>query len=163
MFKRHQNLRMMSRIALLSALCVVLRLQFSAWGNVQPITAIFLVSAVTFGLARGISAMAITMLVSSFLLGFGIWVPFQILSFAIIMVLWRYLFPLLANSIVLQSIVVAGLAFFYGVVIDSFMAAVFGMPWWTYVAAGASFNLAHAISTLCFYPIILMIFRRFLR
>lgn len=147
-------------MALLSALCVVLRLQFSFWGNVQPITAIFLVATIWLSLLEGVLIMAVTMLVTSFMLGFGIWVPLQILSFGLVLLLWHQLFPLIKEKQLLQILVAGLLAFLYGGVIDSLMAGLYGMPWWSYVAAGATFNVAHALSTALFYPLIMMIFRR---
>lgn len=162
-------LKQISRIAILSALCVVLRYAFAALPNVQPITAIFLISALVFSLSESILIMAVTMLVSSFLLGFGPWVFWQIFSFAVILLVWKYLlYPLTRalkfakiNEIVLQSLFAGLLGIVYGVVIDSCYAFLYGMPWWTYVLTGASFNLAHALSTILFYPLILPIMRRF--
>ncbi|MEZ7646615.1 ECF transporter S component, partial [Streptococcus parasanguinis] len=44
----------------------------------------------------------------------------------------------------------------------SVYALIYHIPWWTYVLVnGFSFNLAHALSTIIFYPIIYQIFRRF--
>lgn len=164
-----KSLQHLTRIAILSALCVVLRYTFASLPNVQPITAIFLISSVSLGLADSISIMAITMLVSSFLMGFGPWVFWQILSFALILCLWKWLlYPLTKvlkfgkiNEVVPQALLAGMMGIVYGVVIDSFYAFIYSMPWWTYVLAGVSFNLAHALSTILFYPLILPILRRF--
>lgn len=163
------SLQQVTRIALLSALCVVLRYAFASLPNVQPITAIFLLWGLLVSLGESLLIMAVTMLVSSFLLGFGPWVFWQILAFALVLLLWRWLLcPLskflatLGISELLSQSVFAGLmGVAYGVIIDSCYALLYGMPWWTYVLAGASFNLAHALSTLLFYPLLFPIIRRF--
>ncbi|MBM7636356.1 ECF transporter S component [Streptococcus saliviloxodontae] len=163
------SLNQVTRISLLSALCVVLRYAFASLPNIQPITAIFLVISLTFGLLESILVMAVTMLISSFLLGFGPWVLWQIVSFAVVLFIWFYLlYPLTkllkstrGSEIAFQAFLAGGVGFSYGMVIDSFFSLLYGMPWWAYVIAGAGFNLAHAASTVIFYPLIILIFRRF--
>lgn len=163
-------LKNLSRLAMLSALCVVLRLAFATLPNIQPLTAIFLVVAVAWGLAESLAMMTISMLVTSFVLGFGPWVPYQLLAFALIIFLWRVgFYPVTSwlkgdnlKKMGLEAFLAGGLAFIYGVVIDSLWALSFQMPWWSYVAAGLPFNLSHAWSTVLFYPIIDYILRRFL-
>ena len=60
-----------------------------------------------------------------------------------------------------QALVVGILSFLYGVLIDSLYAVLYHMPWWTYALVnGFSFNLAHALSTACFYPLLYVVFRR---
>lgn len=63
--------KVVSRIAVMSALCVVLRIAFSSLPNVQPVTAIFLGYLLYFGLAEASLVMMLCLLSSSFLLGFG--------------------------------------------------------------------------------------------
>ena len=163
-------LQKISRIAMLSALCVVLRYAFAGLPNVQPITAVFLLLSVIWSLSESFLTMAVTMLVSSFLLGFGPWVLWQILAFGAILVLWRYLlYPLTETllseqqqKLVLQSVFAGLLGAFYGCIIDFCYALIYSMPWWSYIMAGLSFNLAHALSTLFFYPLLVSIFRRFI-
>lgn len=161
-------IRYMTRIAILSALCVVLRFAFSSLPNVQPITAIFLVSSIILGITDAILMMAITMLVTGFLLGFTPVVFWQIFSFSVILLLWRYLFypvtkwfkfdRMKSNQISIelgmQSFFTGVLGFLYGVQIDFVYAFIYKMPLWTYIGAGFTFNLAHAVSTVIFYPII---------
>lgn len=153
---------------MMAALCVVLRQAFAFLPNVQPITAIFLVLISVWGLLDAFLVMALTMLVSSFLLGFGHWVFLQIISFGLVMILWKGHSSLVTRWVktdIMRLLVgslgagIVGIA--YGLIIDSLSAILFNMPWWSYVAAGFFFNLAHAISTLIFYPLITTIFRRF--
>lgn len=78
---KNSTLTKLTRVAILSALCVVLRYAFAPLPNIQPITAIFLITVVLFDLKEGVATVTITMLVSSFLMGFGPWVFLQIISF----------------------------------------------------------------------------------
>ena len=83
----------------------------------------------------------------------------QILVFALLLTLWRGLYRHL--SLQVQTLVVGTLSFLYGVLIDSLYAVLYHMPWWTYALVnGFSFNLAHALSTACFYPLLYVVFRR---
>ncbi|CAM2916913.1 membrane protein [Streptococcus agalactiae LMG 14747] len=158
--KRFLTVQTMSKIAMLSALCVVLRYAFAAFPNIQPITALFLLLVTFENLGLAFLVMGLTMLISSFLLGFGPWVFFQIISFGLLLVFWRLLTIRKWNRYFL-SLLSMCVAFLYGMIIDSLMAFFWGMPWWSYVVAGLPFNLNHALSTLLFYPILTFILRRF--
>ena len=103
--------------------------------------------------------MAVTMFTSAFLLGVSPVVLAQILAFGLLLTLWRGLYRHL--SLEVQTLVVGILSFLYGMLIDSLYAVLYHMPWWTYALInGFSFNLAHALSTACFYPLLYVIFRR---
>jgi len=104
--------------------------------------------------------MMITMFVSAFFLGMSLIVFFQIVAFGCLMLLWHISYKWL--PFILQILFVGLLSFAYGVLIDSVYALIYHIPWWTYALVnGFSFNLAHALSTIAFYPIIYHIFRRF--
>lgn len=162
----------LTRVAILSALCIVLRYAFSSLPNIQLITAIFLVTALMFSLGEAMSLAAITMLVSSFLLGFGPWVIWQILSFSFILIIWSILTRLgkydeIASVSVLglgsQILIAGALSLLYGILIDMSSAFLYGASLVPYVLAGMSFNSLHALSTMVCYPVILAIFRRIMR
>ena len=104
--------------------------------------------------------MMITMFVSAIFLWMSLIVFFQIVAFGCLMLLWCISYKWL--PFVLQILFVGLLSFAYGVLIDSVYALIYHIPWWTYALVnGFSFNLAHALSTIIFYPIIYQIFRRF--
>ncbi|MGT2721551.1 ECF transporter S component [Streptococcus porcinus] len=154
-----------ARIAILAALAFVLRMAFSHLPNIQPVTALFFIATITLSYYEAFLVMFISILLTSFLLGFGPWVFWQITTFTIIMAIWRFLiFPLSRKikvyRMLMQSLSVAFLALLYGLVIDSCFAYLYSMPWWTYVLSGMTFNLLHALSTLIFYPVLLTLFRR---
>lgn len=157
----------LTRIALMAALCVALRYAFGAFPNVKPITAIFLVLTISWGLLDAWLVMALTMTVTALVLGFGPWVAWQLAAYTVVLGLWKFLaYPLtsLSQSAIIKQISQASLAGFmgiiYGLVIDSLSAILYSMPIWAYVLNGLGFNLAHALSTAIFYPIITTIFAR---
>ncbi|MGG6818417.1 UNVERIFIED_CONTAM: ECF transporter S component [Streptococcus canis] len=157
--------KLMSRVAIMSALCFVLRMAFSSLPNVQPVTAIFLGYLLYFGLAEAILVMMLCLFLSAFLLGFGPWVFWQITCFGLVLLLWRFVFFPLSQQLskyqlACQSLLAASCGLLYGVLIDTCFAYVYSMPWWSYVLAGMPFNIAHALSTLLFFPVIMILFRR---
>lgn len=162
------TLKRMTRTALLAAMCVVSRYLFGAFPNVKPITAIFFISSLFFGFFDGFLIMFICMLVTSFIFGFGIWVYFQIIAYTLILLLWTILKLILTKhtrfvimkNVMIQGIVAGMLAFLYGFIIDFINAVFFHLPWWGYVLNGLTFNLAHSVSTILFYPLIFEAFRR---
>ncbi|HEP1349524.1 TPA: ECF transporter S component [Streptococcus pyogenes] len=157
--------KFMSRIAIMSALCVVLRMVFISLPNVQPVTAFLLSYLLYFGLAEAVLVMMLCLFLSAFLLGFGPWVFWQVTCFVLVLLLWRFvLYPLSQQfpkyQLGCQAFLVALCGLLYGVLIDTCFAYLYSMPWWSYVLAGMPFNIAHALSTLVFFPVVMMLFRR---
>lgn len=156
----------MSRVAILAALAIALRFAFASFPNIKPIAAIFLICLLYFPLFDSLLIMTLTMLGSSLLFGFGIVVCWQILSFAGVLLLWKYLvLPLIKNgklSIPLQSFLAGFSMFFYGFLISLLSAVQYGVNPFVYWLNGLTFDLLHVLSTALFYPIIYHIFRRFL-
>ncbi|AGQ27334.1 TPA: ECF transporter S component [Streptococcus pyogenes] len=157
--------KLMSRITIMSALCVVLRMVFSSLPNVQPVTAFLLSYLLYFGLAEAVLVMMLCLFLSAFLLGFGPWVFWQVTCFVLVLLLWRFvLYPLSQQfpkyQLGCQAFLVALCGLLYGVLIDTCFAYLYSMPWWSYVLAGMPFNIAHALSTLIFFPVVMMLFRR---
>ncbi|HER0871876.1 TPA: ECF transporter S component [Streptococcus pyogenes] len=157
--------KLMSHIAIMSALCVVLRMVFSSLPNVQPVTAFLLSYLLYFGLAEAVLVMMLCLFLSAFLLGFGPWVFWQVTCFVLVLLLWRFvLYPLSQQfpkyQLGCQAFLVALCGLLYGVLIDTCFAYLYSMPWWSYVLAGMPFNIAHALSTLVFFPVVMMLFRR---
>ena len=154
-----------SRIAVLAALAITLRFAFGSFPNIKPITAIFLVSMGYFSLVDSLLIMALTMVGSGILLGFGVIVLWQIVSFATIMLAWwavcRPLFEKYATSLLVQAVAAGLLVFVYGLVISFLSASQYGTNPLVYWLNGLIFDCLHALSTTLFYPIIYHIFRRF--
>ncbi|HFI0213989.1 TPA: hypothetical protein ACGO10_001150 [Streptococcus suis] len=165
MDKYHDSVKRLSRIVLLVALAIVLRLAFGAFPNIKPLTAIFLVALSYMGLMDAWLVMALTMVGSGFLFGFGPVVLWQVLSFGLVQLLWWGLVrPFLHKehfAIWLQSLLAAALVYVYGFVISILSAWQFGLAPFIFWLNGLFFDSLHAVSTFLFYPIIYHIFRRF--
>lgn len=159
------TVKKMSQIAVLAALCIVLRMAFGAFPNIKPVTAFFLVSLLYFDFWDSFLIMTLTMVGSSLIFGFSVVVLWQVLSFGLIMLVWRYIFLPVTNkmksAILFQSILAGFLAFSYGFCISVPLAFQFGANLFVYWMNGIFFDLLHAISTTLFYPLIYQIFRRF--
>ena len=157
--------RRMSQIAILAALCIALRLVFAPFPNVKPVTAFFLVSLLYLDFWDSFLIMMLTMLGSSLIFGFSLVVAWQILSFGILLWLWRFLvLPLSArfsHQILLQSLLAGLLTLSYGFWISIPVAFQFGFNLYLYWLNGLFFDLLHAISTVLFYPVIYLLLRRF--
>lgn len=154
------SLKRLTRIVILAALCIALRFAFVAFPNVKPISAIFLVSVLYLGLADSLWMMATTMLGSSLLLGFGFVVWWQILSFGILLSLWHFLILPTCRSLAVRSVLAGLLMLLYGCLISLPLAIQYQTDFLLFWVNGIAFDLAHAVSTSLFYPIIYSIFRR---
>ncbi|HFI0264258.1 TPA: ECF transporter S component [Streptococcus suis] len=165
MDKYHDSVKRLSRIVLLVALAIVLRFAFGAFPNIKPLTAIFLVTLSYMGLMDAWLVMALTMVGSGFLFGFGPVVLWQVLSFGLIQLIWWGLVrPFMHKerfTIWLQSLLAAVLVYVYGFVISILSAWQFGIAPFIFWLNGLFFDSLHAVSTFLFYPIISHIFRRF--
>ncbi|MGT2908177.1 hypothetical protein [Streptococcus dentiloxodontae] len=152
------SVRQLTRIAVLSALAIALRLIFGSLPNIKPVTAIFFATALTFGFWDGFLVMALTMCISGLFLGFGPWIAYQILDYGLLLILWHFLAPKL--NVFWQTALVFFLTFMYGVGYDYVYGQFFNSGL-VFVVSGLSYDFLHALSSLFFYPIILHIYRRF--
>lgn len=159
--------RRMGRIAILAALCIVLRIAFGAFPNIKPITAFYLVSLSYLPMSDAVLIMALSLIGSGLLFGFSIVILWQIVASLALMLLWRYiLLPLLALQregrfrLLLQSSLAGLLAFGYGFVVSIPISLQFSTPLVVFWLNGLSFDLLHGVSTGLFYPLIYQIIRR---
>ncbi len=159
--------RRLSRIAILAALAIALRIVFAQFPNVKPVTALFLVCLFYLDLSDSLLVMAMTMLGSSLLFGFGVVVFWQILSFGVILLVWWYgIVPFAREFDWVKWLlpILAGLsAFLYGFVISIPIAVQFQTNLIVYWINGLVFDLAHAVSTGLFFPILYQLFWRFFK
>ncbi|MEY8463102.1 ECF transporter S component [Streptococcus merionis] len=159
------TVRQMTRIAILSSLCVALRLLFGAFPNIKPITAIFLLLIGYLPFWQVVTIASLTMLVTGLYLGFGIWVIWQIVAYIVVLAIWKALTTVLFGkkeaTLVLQTILSGVMPFIYSLVMALFSSVTYGTSLWPYVINGLSFDVLHAVSTVCFYPILFYILRRF--
>lgn len=77
------QIRQIALLAMLTAMCVVLRIfKIIPIPNVQPVTDILMIVTLYLGIGLGITLATLTMLISNIYLGFGIWTIPQILAYA---------------------------------------------------------------------------------
>ena len=82
----------LTRLAGLCAICVLTRIHFTLIPNVQILSDIILILAINGKLDESLIVNAITMTITSFYLGFGYWVLFQIIDFGILAIFNYFLF-----------------------------------------------------------------------
>lgn len=160
------SVKQLTRIALLAALCMALRHLFGPLPNIKPLTAIFLVSVIYLGWLEAFLIMAVTMVGTGLILGGGLVILWQVLSYGVILFLWQVLVAWWARSYPktwpLQA-ALSGLAGFgFGFFISMPLAFLYETDFWVYWLQGLPFDQAHAYSTALFYPIIYFMYRRFL-
>ena len=152
----------LTRLAILTALACVLRITFGAFPNVKPITALFFVLILAYSLADAIVVSSLTMLVTGFLMGFSVIILGQMISYALILSLGAFIFKWF-KPMILRTLVVFVLTMFYGFIISIFSAQLFGSQFWPFWLSGLTFDLAHAVSTALFFPILATIFKNILK
>ena len=76
----------LTRIAILSAVCILTRIYLNIIPNVKILSDVILILAIEKNLKESLFVNAVTMVVTSFVLGFGIWVLFQVVDFFILAV-----------------------------------------------------------------------------
>ncbi|MDR1775446.1 MAG: ECF transporter S component [Actinomycetes bacterium] len=164
-------------VVVLAALAVVGRMLFVAIPNFQPATAVIIICGVYFGAYSGALCGVLVALVSNLLLGQGLWTPWQMLAWGGVGLGAGLLFCRRSDRAgrssgstgrtqgSTQAVwtvcvygVVASLA--YGMVMDTqyFFSFLLSGGWAAYgtaLAAGALFNLAHAVSTAVFLALAL--------
>ncbi|MET3559114.1 hypothetical protein ABID29_002263 [Streptococcus rupicaprae] len=158
------TVRQMAKLSLLASLCIALRFSFGAFPNIKPITAIFLVCLIYFKLWEVIVIMSLTMIITGIYMGFGIWILWQIIAYAIVLMLWQYLVSPLARMTGLRlpvlTILSGVMPFVYSLVIAVFDSWLYGTSLLAYWLNGLVFDYLHALSTIAFYPIVFYSLRR---
>ncbi|MBH0229630.1 ECF transporter S component [Halobacillus yeomjeoni] len=137
-------------IAMLAALAIAGRIALSQIPNVQPVTAIIILTGFWLGPVAGILMAVLTTFVSNMLLGMGIWTIWQIIAWALIGlgagILGKYWSRLPVWGLSVYGFV-SGL--FFGLVISLTMRS-FGQPFLAYYLAGLPFDINHALSNSAF-------------
>lgn len=151
------SVRELTYLALTTALAVVGRLSFQFIPNVQPMTAIFLILALQLGLVRSLLVCLLSVLITNFYLGMGVWTIGQLVSFTAIIFIFSALsqLPWFKKYLVLQIIVAGLCGFIYGFIISIIDTKIYGFTsFWTYYLQGVSFDALHATGNIIFYAIL---------
>ncbi|CEI83779.1 membrane protein [Oceanobacillus oncorhynchi subsp. incaldanensis] len=159
------NTYKLTLLALLATLAVVGRYAFQFIPNVQPVTAIIILTGIFLGPMSAVILGILVVFLSNMLLGMGIWTVWQIISWCVIGIIagimgitWKRV-PFI--FIIIFS-VVSG--YFYGFIISLTTYQVTGY-FWPYYLAGLPFDTAHAIGNAVFitllYPLLHALFQRY--
>lgn len=142
-------------VAMMVALCVASRAVMAFIPQVKPTCALVIVTAVAFGPNVGFVVGSLSMFVSNFLFGQGMFTPFQMLGMGLVgffcgLVFWRKSYN--TNRIAVS--LVGGIVCFavYGIIVDSSSVLMMVTDFnpkaiLSVYASGFSFNLIHGVTT----------------
>lgn len=150
-------------LSLCTAAAVVGRMFFQFIPSMQPMTDIFLLLAIYYGIARSLLVTILSVTITSLYMGVGFWTFSQICSYTVIVVIVGLLAKLkiFKKHIILQILAVFLAGLVYGFIISLFEVKMFGMKaFWPYYFAGFSFDMLHAIGNAGFYLLLLPFFSK---
>ncbi|MHC5252114.1 ECF transporter S component [Listeria kieliensis] len=156
-----KNTKILALLAVLSALAAAGRILFAPLPNIQPVTALVVMLTLLCGIRFGLLFATLTMVVSNFVLGLGIWTIGQVLGYALIALLTGLLLCPYRQKVPLWGIALfCGLmGYVYGLAQALFIAPIYGFSYfWVYYLAGLSFDTLHAIGNVAFYLVLAPIF-----
>ena len=152
------QIRQMTLMAMLTALCVVLRIvKIIPVPNVQPVTDILMIVILVMGSSFGLGLTLMTMLLSNMVLGLGIWTIPQILAYTvcILTVAWLAKIIPIRKHLIWQLILATFLGFEYGFFVSIGMSIYGGIAaFFAYWISGLVFDSFHAIGNFGFYLIL---------
>lgn len=151
------QLRKLTLIGVLTAVCVVSRIIKIPLPNVQPVTDILMITTLFLGISYGLPLAILTMIVSNLILGFGIWTIPQIFAYFMVILtifLLQKVLPL-KKYFSLQFLLSGLLGLEYGFFVSLGMAIWGGLAaFWAYYLNGVLFDIYHALGNFCFYPLL---------
>ncbi len=169
-FLRFERLRPKPRdivpIVVLSVIAALGRALFTFAPNIQPVTAIVIISGVVFGSQAGFLTGALSALASNMIMGQGPWTPWQMLAWGLV----GYVAGLLSSTIVFKKNVflliygfIASFVFGWIMNVWNVYGFVENASWQAFVLSGVAssyFDLIHAISTVVFLGLIAIPWRK---
>lgn len=150
------NTKKLTRLASLCAICVITRISFNVIPNVQILSDIILILAINDRLDESLIVNAVTMVITSFYLGFGYWVIFQVIDFGILAALNCIIFNkfMLKRSDLNKAIMLGASGFLYGLLITLMQVFLVSGNKFTFMALYASsipFDINHMIGNVAIY------------
>ncbi|MBO0456589.1 ECF transporter S component [Enterococcus hulanensis] len=148
------SVKELSLLSMMIALCVVSRSFFQFIVNVQPVTAIILIITIYWGVYQGLIVSILSILITNFYMGMGIWTIAQIITYFLIIFLTGVLkqLPQFKNSIILQAIYAGITGLLFGLFISAIQAPFFGIAaFLPYYLTGIPTDAMHAIGNVIFY------------
>lgn len=152
----------LTRLASLCAICVITRIYLKLIPNVQILSDIILILAINGKLDESLIVNAITMIITSFFLGFGYWVIFQVLDFGILGISNYMIFnKIRVKKTKMNKTIALGLSgFIYGFLITLMQVFLVDGNKFTFFglyAGSIPFDINHMIGNIVIY--IFLIFR----
>ncbi|MFG6148655.1 ECF transporter S component [Halobacillus sp. B23F22_1] len=152
-------------IAMLAALAVAGRIAMGHLPNIQPVTAIVILTGFWLGPFAAVIMAFLTTFLSNIILGMGIWSIWQVVSWSVIGMI-AGLLGKYWSTIPLWCLAVYGFfsGIFFGFMISVTMYTA-GQPFWGYYLAGLPMDVNHAIANTVFIallsPVLGTLFNRY--
>ncbi|MEI3611572.1 ECF transporter S component [Pseudogracilibacillus sp. SO30301A] len=134
------NIRRMVILAVMVALSVVGRFIFSAIPGFKPVTAIVILTAISFGAEAGFLVGALTALLSNIYFGQGPWTPFQMFSWGIIGLIAGI--PFIRQQLKKNRLTLIFFGLFSGVIFSLLMDI------WTVISIDGTFNIKRYLTVV---------------
>lgn len=152
----------LTRLAGLCAICVITRIYLKLIPNVQILSDIILILAINGKLDESLIVNATTMIITSFFLGFGYWVIFQVLDFGILGISNYMIFnKIRVKKTKMNKAIALGLSgFIYGFLITLMQVFLVDGNKFTFFglyAGSIPFDINHMVGNIVIY--IFLIFR----
>lgn len=155
----------LSLLAMFVALCVVSRTFFQFIVNVQPVTAILLIITIYWGTYQGLLVSLLSILITNFYMGMGVWTIAQIATYFLIMMLTGLLrkVPKFKQSILIQAIYAGITGLLFGFLISAIQAPFLGISaFLPYYLAGIPVDAMHAAGNVVFYILLAPVLKKLL-
>lgn len=147
-------------LALLATIAIIGRNALAFLPNIQPVTAIIIMTTCLLGFFDAFLLVIVIVVVSNLYLGFGVWAIWQIIAWSIIALCAQGLmFILRKNSIIILSIFAGISGYLYGFIISLFTYQITGQ-FWPYYLAGIPFDTYHAIGNVIFMFILFPLLKK---
>jgi len=154
-------------IAMLCALAVAGRLVMSSIPNVQPVTAIIILTAIYLGIFDSILSSFVVVIVTNLVLSHGVWSVYQFFAWAIIGIVAGLLFKKVKNPYIIILFAFAA-GYFYGAFVSIFAYKTAlsgeGSGYIVYWLSGILYDTYHALGNAVFtwflYPMFKKLFAK---
>lgn len=163
--KNFFSIKEIAYLSMLTAACVVGRTLFQFIPNVQPMTVIFLLITFYLGLSRGLVVALLSILITNMYMGMGVWTFSQLISFAIVLLVFYLLckLPLFRRSFWLKGLYCVFAGMLYGFIISVISVKVYGITaFLPYYLSGVYFDFMHGLGNGGFYLVLAPIFAKLL-
>lgn len=142
------SVKKITTLSMLVSLAVIGRIYFTFIPNVQPVTAIIIITSAIIGIRAGITVASLTIVVSNLYIGFGIWTIPQVITFSIIALISGVIGKFFDyKSITWLSVFGLISGYLFGFIMSLYNYIIFGV-FWGYYLAGITFDTNHAIGNL---------------